>query len=77
MKPTPGKLYTTQSGDTLEKIAGQAYGQPNRWPDITAVNQQSIKASSTETLPARLTLIIPANNKIKALRAAQLANGLS
>ncbi len=30
MKPTPGKVYITQTGDTYPIIAGKAYGDDSK-----------------------------------------------
>ena len=38
-KPTAGQQYTVQNGDTLERIASIAYGDPSRSRDIENANQ--------------------------------------
>lgn len=77
MKPTPGKQYTTVSGDTLTSIANQAYGNGQKSTLIKNVNQTQIKyASESSELAAGTVLIIPVDNELKSLRQTQLANGL-
>lgn len=76
MKPIPGKIYTIQQGDTLEKISGQAYGDPLQYDRITEVNQLQVTVSSTDQLPTGETLIIPENPDLSNLRSSQLKNGL-
>lgn len=75
-KPTPGKIYTIQQGDTLEKISGQAYGDPLQYDRITEVNQLQVNVLSTDQLPTGETLIIPENPDLANLRTSQLKNGL-
>lgn len=36
--PRPGADYTVRQGDTLARLAGQAYGDPAAWPRILAAN---------------------------------------
>lgn len=77
MKPTPGEIYTTIQGDTLESIAGTALGDPNRYTDILDVNPLQITVTSTEQLPTGTSLIIPEDVDRSFLRRQQLQNGLA
>ncbi len=76
-KPTPGEIYTTIQGDTLESIAGAALGDPNRYTDITDVNPMQITVTSSEQLPTGTSLIIPEDTDRSYLRRQQLQNGLA
>lgn len=76
MKPTPGKQYTTIQGDTLETIAGQSYGQPDKWPLIADVNSSQITLTAQSEIPTSTDLIIPIDTDLAGLRQAQLAKGL-
>lgn len=76
MKPTPGKQYKTIEGDTLEKIASQAYGIPSKWPFIFNVNQTQVKIGQSSAIPVGLTLIIPIDTELDTIKQAQLRKGL-
>jgi nucleoid-associated protein YgaU len=76
MKPTPGKQYLTAQGDTLERIASSAYGNPSKWPLINDVNQSQIKIGSTTEMPVGLTIIIPIDTELDLIKQKQLRNGL-
>ncbi len=41
-KPTAGQQYTVETGDTIERIAAIAYGDPSRSRDILNANQTNI-----------------------------------
>jgi nucleoid-associated protein YgaU len=77
MKPTPGKTYETQRGDTLESVATQAYGDPNQYSRIISVNQSQIKYDFDEDIPVGTSLIIPVDSELDLIRSQQLENGLS
>lgn len=52
-KPIPGQSYIVQTGDTLERIAAIAYGDPSKSADIARANQITIVA-------AGVILLLPA-----------------
>ena len=76
MKPTPGKQYTTESGETLKAISGQAYGIQDKWPLISDVNQSQITLDQNTVIPTGTIIIIPIDTELAGLRQAQLARGL-
>ena len=59
LKPTPGKQYTVQRGDTLSEIATRAYGDPGLWPRIFNANQTNIKSGDQNKVAVGEVLIIP------------------
>lgn len=67
-KPTPGKPYVVQTGDTIERIAAIAYGDAGRSVEITRANQAA-------NITPGVTLNIPADSTRKA--AAPTTDGLS
>lgn len=76
MKPTPGQQYTTVQGDTLEKIASSAYGDPNKSNLIFDVNQTQETFTAAGVLATGTVLIIPVDTELNALRQAQLKRAL-
>lgn len=76
MKPTPGQTYTTKQGDTLESIAGDAYGDPNEYPKIQDTNNLSFTTLPGAQLPTGTDLIIPEDTELQNLRNTQLAGAL-
>ncbi len=38
----PGIDYTVRRGDTLARLAGQAYGDPAAWPRLLAANSDQL-----------------------------------
>ncbi len=40
---SPGRTYTVKKGDSLSKIAKQAYGDPLQWPKIHEANRDLIE----------------------------------
>ncbi len=40
--PRPGADYTVRPGDTLARLAGQAYGDPAAWPRLLAANRDQL-----------------------------------
>ena len=76
MKPTSGQQYKTLEGDTLNKIASQAYGNPNKHSFIIDVNQLQTKLTADGTIPTGTVLIIPIDNELDSLRQDQLSQGL-
>ncbi len=40
--PRPGADYTVRQGDTLARLAGQAYGDPAAWPRILTANEDRL-----------------------------------
>jgi hypothetical protein len=45
--PRPGADYTVRRGDTLARLAGQAYGDPAAWPRILAANADRLADPDT------------------------------
>ena len=63
-KPTPGRKYTVQKGDTLSHIAAAAYGNGREWRRIWRANQNVLRSAvdSSLTTPRGLSgqdLIFP------------------
>ncbi|HRY29904.1 MAG TPA: LysM peptidoglycan-binding domain-containing protein [Elusimicrobiota bacterium] len=50
------RLYRAQSGETLPQLAGRLYGDPGRWGDIYAANQERL---SRGLLEKGMLLVIP------------------
>lgn len=57
-RPTAGRDYRVQQGDTVWKIAEIAYGKGARWKEIAAANQAQVGADGTR-LRAGMTIRIP------------------
>lgn len=76
MKPTPGKQYLTVQGDTLEKIASSAYGDPNKSNLILEINQTQERLTATSVISTNTTLIIPVDTDLNSIRQTQLIRGL-
>ena len=66
-KATPGKQYVVQTGDTLQSIAAQAYGDAEKWTRIFAANQSIL--ISPDPVPGTI-LIIPRLAENKAQQVA-------
>ena len=56
--PTESRMYTVKSGDTLSKIAQQAYGEANKYQQIFEANRPMLK-DPDEIYPGQV-LRIPA-----------------
>jgi nucleoid-associated protein YgaU len=76
MRPTPGQIYTTKEGDTLENIATEAYGDPNQYPKIQDTNNLSFMTTATNQLPTGTSLVIPEDTDLENIRREQLAGAL-
>lgn len=76
MRPTPGSIYTTKEGDTLELISTEAYGDPNLHPKIQDTNNLSFSILPSAQLPTGTSLIIPEDTDIENIRREQLAGAL-
>jgi nucleoid-associated protein YgaU len=60
----PGTNYTVQQGDTLSKIAQQAYGDGNLWPKIYEANKPVIGPNPNLIRPGEVLRIpiLPGTN---------------
>jgi len=76
-KPTPGKQYTVQQGDTFKSIAESAYGVGSKQDLIRDINQTQIKFSDVEDIAQGTVILIPVDTELAGLRQAQLLRGLS
>lgn len=76
MKANPGQQYITEQGDTLQKIASQAYGNPSKAAFIKNANQTQIKITVDSPLPVGLALIIPVDQEQEIIRQRQFLGGL-
>lgn len=76
-KPTPGKQYTVQVGDTLKSMAESAYGIGTKQDLIRDVNQTQIKFDDVEDIAAGTVILIPVDTENAEIRAAQLQRGLT
>ncbi|MFH1811524.1 MAG: LysM peptidoglycan-binding domain-containing protein [Pseudomonadota bacterium] len=65
----PGSTYTVKPGDTLSKIAKEAYGDPMRWPDIARANQD--KLSDPNHIAPGQKLKLPQLDPADPVRAAK------
>jgi prophage tail gpP-like protein len=65
MKPVPGKQYTAQSGDELNKIAGIAYGIPSKWPVIWNANSTVLKSDDPDLIYPGEKIYIPVLNELQ------------
>lgn len=68
-RPTPGKPYKTQSGDTMESIAAKAYGLTSKWALIRDANQLEYTISNPSDIQENETIFIPEDPEILQLRA--------
>lgn len=76
-KPTPGKQYTVQVGDTFKSIAESAYGIGEKQELIKDVNQAQIKFSDVEDIAPGSVILIPLDTELSEIRARQLQRGLN
>jgi len=51
-KPTPGKTYVVQKGDTLSGVSQAAYGDGRSWRKIWKANQQTLRSAKNPTFVA-------------------------
>lgn len=58
-KATPGSTYTIVKGDTLWGIAGQAYGNVRRWPEIYAANKGTLSSGDPNLIFPGEVIFIP------------------
>lgn len=72
MNPTPGKQYTTVSGDTLRNIAARAYGDPAKSPLIFNANNFKTKFTDKNSVFPGETINIPRDAILSNLRKAQV-----
>ncbi len=56
-QPPARRTYVVREGDTLESIAGKAYGDPDRWPDIYRANTGAVGRGG-EVKPGQV-LVLP------------------
>lgn len=68
-KPIPGRQYVVQSGDTVQSISAQAYGDATLWPRIHKANLSTLFRSSDEPVAGQV-LIIPRLAENQAQRVA-------
>lgn len=58
--PIPGQPYTIVKGDTLWGIAGRAYGDPTKWPEIYKANSMRLRSGDPDLIfPGEQIIIIP------------------
>lgn len=76
MKPTPGKQYTVQAGDTFPSIASTAYGDPSKSALIKDVNSSQIKFDDVDSVAPGQVIIIPIDATLDNIRQKQLRRGL-
>jgi prophage tail gpP-like protein len=69
-KPTPGKQYTVQTGDTVERIAAIAYGDASKAANITRSNQAKL-------ITPGITILIPLISAALIFAPPSDATGLS
>jgi prophage tail gpP-like protein/LysM repeat protein len=61
-KATPGIPYTIVSGDTLQGIAKQAYGEAKRWREIWKANESVLKSGNPNLIYPGEVITIPADS---------------
>ena len=73
---TPGSNYNVQQGDTLPKLAQQAYGDDSLWHEIYIANSLVI-GNDPNVLAQGTTLFIPHNLLVPQLCTITSASGLN
>lgn len=70
-QPTPGKQYTTVSGDDLRSIAARAYGIPDKSTLIFNANNFKVKFTDKISVAVGEVLNIPRDAVLNNLRKKQ------
>ena len=70
------KQYTVKSGDTLSKIAGEQYGQTEKWTTIYKANQTTLKSGDPNLIFPGEVIIIPELSERVKLKNEQIAKSL-
>jgi prophage tail gpP-like protein len=63
-KAVPGGVYVVVKGDTLWGIAGQAYGNVQRWPEIYEANKGTVGSDPNLIFPGQ-SLFIPGDTPLE------------
>jgi len=75
-RPTPGKPYTVQKGDTLIGIAKAAYGDGGKFTIIWKANQSNLRGSTPDQVFPGEVLNIPQDQDKEALKREILGDSI-